>query len=74
MSEETILGARGGASKALVTSILSHLGYNSPSDGELQDAIRLALADLKTQNGQDPDRVKYKVVVPIDIEWIKQFN
>jgi hypothetical protein len=60
-------------SKMLVASILEHLGHSVPDEAELENVIRDALRKVKTNQAQDPDAVMYKVTVPIDVEWIRQF-
>ena len=45
-----------------------------PDDEQLDDAIKAGLKDVKVQEGHDPNKIKYKLAVPIDLEWIKQVD
>lgn len=62
------------ASRAMIASVLRQLGQNIPEDDELDEVIRVALTDVKRELGHDPEAIKYKVVVPIDVDWIRQFE
>lgn len=51
------------SSRGFAASILRHLGHDVPDDKLIQEAIKSALVDLKREAGEDPDKVRYQVLV-----------
>jgi hypothetical protein len=62
------------SSHVLVAQVLRQLGHTVPPDSEIEAALKKAFIEVKKANGQNPDKIKLKMGVPIDIEWIREVS
>lgn len=58
---------------AVLAKILERLGQDVPNEDQLKALIHDALTEVKTDEGLDPEAVKYKLaLVPVDRTWVDE--